>query len=115
MDKKNEKGFLTMIGPGSMVEGTIVVPHSIRIDGTFKGKIETAEAVTIGNKAQVEADIKAQSAVIGGTVTGNIFAEERVELEPQATLVGDLKTRDLVINEGAVFHGKCSMKEQQNG
>ncbi len=111
MEKKNEKGFLTMIGEGTAFEGTITVPHSLRIDGNFKGRIDTAEMLTIGKNARVEADIRSKSAIIGGRVTGNIVAEERVELEAEASLIGDLQTRDLVISEGAVFHGKCSMRE----
>ena len=111
MDKKTDKGFYTMIGEGAIFEGTIIIPHGIRIDGTFKGKIEAGEVLTIGNNGVVEADIKAKNIIIGGKVSGNIIADERVELETRASLVGDLRTRDLVINEGALFHGKCSMKE----
>jgi len=115
MEKKADKGFYTMLGPESEFEGKIRVPHSIRIDGVFKGRIETAGMLTIGTKGDVEAEIIAKSVIIGGKVRGNIFTEERVELETGSVLEGDLKTKDLVINEGAVFHGACSMKEQKNG
>jgi cytoskeletal protein CcmA (bactofilin family) len=116
MDKKTDKGCYTMVGEGAIFEGTIIVPHGIRIDGTFKGKIEAAEILTIGNNGIVEADIKAKNIIIGGKVSGNIFSDERVELEKRSSLIGDLRTRDLVINEGALFHGKCSMKEiEPNG
>jgi cytoskeletal protein CcmA (bactofilin family) len=114
MDKKQEKGFYTMIGEGAVFEGTIALPHGIRVDGTFKGKIEASEMLTIGNTGVVEADIKAKSIIIGGKVSGNIIATERVELESHASLIGDLQTKDLVINEGALFHGRCSMKETTN-
>jgi cytoskeletal protein CcmA (bactofilin family) len=115
MEKKVEKGFFTMIGEGTVFEGVITVPHSVRIDGTLRGKVETSEVLTIGKNGIVEADIIAKSAIIGGKVSGNVAVEERVELEANATLIGDLKTRDLVISEGAVFHGKCSMKDPQHG
>jgi cytoskeletal protein CcmA (bactofilin family) len=115
MDKKADKGFYTMLGQESVFEGAIRVPHSIRIDGVFKGKVETSAMLTIGNNGVVEADIIAKSAIIGGKVTGNVSVEERVELESCSSLVGDLRTRELVINEGAIFHGKCAMKDRQNG
>lgn len=115
MDKKTDKGFYTMLGPESAFEGTIHVSHSIRIDGIFKGKIETSGMITIGKNSRIEADIIAKSAIIGGKVIGTIAAEERVELESGSSFTGDLRTKDLVINEGAVFHGKCAMKENQNG
>lgn len=110
MDKGN-KGLYTIIGEGTIFEGTINVPHSIRIDGSFKGKIETTEVITVGNTGIVEADIIAKSAIIGGKVVGNLSVEDRVELEANSSLVGDLKTKDLIINEGAVFHGNCCMEK----
>ena len=109
MDKNSEKGFRTMIGEGATLEGTISVPHGMRIDGTFKGKIEVAEMLTIGNNGIIEAEIRAKSVIIGGSVKGNVFAEERIELESKASHQGDLQTRELVINQGAIFNGRCSM------
>jgi cytoskeletal protein CcmA (bactofilin family) len=100
-----------MIGEGAGFEGTVIVPHGIRIDGSFKGKIDASEMITIGNTGVVEADIKAKSIIIGGKVSGNIVGADRVELESKASFIGDLQTRDLVVNEGALFHGKCLMKE----
>jgi cytoskeletal protein CcmA (bactofilin family) len=110
MDKGN-KGLYTIIGPGTEFEGKINVPHSVRIDGSFKGKIETSEILTVGTTGNVEADIIAKSAIIAGKVTGNLSVEDRVELAANSSLHGDLKTRDLIINEGAVFHGNCSMEK----
>lgn len=113
MDKGSQKGLFTMIGEGAVFEGMISAPHSIRIDGTVKGKIDTSESLTLGATGVVEADIKAKSAIIGGKVTGNILVEERVELESKSTLIGDIKTRNLVINEGCIFHGTSSMHKEK--
>jgi cytoskeletal protein CcmA (bactofilin family) len=114
MEKSNERGLLTIIGAGTTLEGTIVVPHSVRIDGTLKGKLETSETLTVGSTGTIEADIIAKSAIIGGNVRGNLTVDDRVELEANSSLIGDLKTRDLIINEGATFHGNCSMDVGKN-
>jgi cytoskeletal protein CcmA (bactofilin family) len=114
MEKSNERGLLTIVGAGTILEGTLTVPHSVRIDGTLKGKLETSETLTVGSTGQIEADIIAKSAIIGGCVRGNLSVEDRVELEANASLIGDLKTKDLVINEGATFHGNCSMDLGKN-
>ncbi len=110
MGKGAGKGQFTMLGEGTVFEGTLVVPHDIRVEGAVKGKIETAESLTVGPSGVVEADVKAKSAIIGGKIIGNVIVDDRVELESNAMLMGDLTTRDLVINEGAVFHGNCSME-----
>jgi len=109
MDKGSGKTLLTMVGEGAVFEGVLNVPHSIRIDGTLKGKLETSETVTIGATGVVEADIAARNAIVGGLVIGNVTISERVELEAHASLTGDLKTKTLVINEGATFKGKSVM------
>ena len=109
--EKHAKGLLNIIGSGSLFEGTINVPHSIRIDGSFKGKLQTAESITIGDAGVVEAEIKAHSAFVFGKVVGNMYIEDRVELQASATVIGDLHVKELVINEGAVFHGNCSMQK----
>ncbi|MCL2688407.1 MAG: polymer-forming cytoskeletal protein [Chitinispirillia bacterium] len=111
---KHAKGLLNIIGPGSVFEGTIDVPHSIRIDGSFKGKLQTQESVTIGDSGVVEAEIKAQSAFIFGKVIGSMYIEDRVELQASATVIGDLHAKELVISEGAVFHGNCSMQKSSS-
>jgi cytoskeletal protein CcmA (bactofilin family) len=112
--EKGNKGLYTILGEGTTFEGSINVPHSVRIDGAFKGKIETSEIVTIGNNGVVEADIIAKSAIIGGKVIGNISVEDRIQLEENSSLIGDLKAKDLIIKEGAVFHGNCAMHNVNN-
>ena len=111
MSKESPKGLLSMIGPGTVIEGTVHAPHSIRIEGTLRGKLETAETVTIGATGVVEADVSARCASIAGRVVGNVIALDRVELEANASLKGDLRTRDLIINEGASFQGNCVMND----
>jgi cytoskeletal protein CcmA (bactofilin family) len=115
MEKNSPKGLYTMLGESSVFEGTLMVPHSLRIDGRVKGRIEAGEVITIGPNGIIEADIKAKSAIIGGKVTGNVFVEDRIELESKASITGDIRTRDLVINEGAVFLGNCSMNTGARG
>ena len=109
MEKSSAKGLYTMLGESTVFEGTITVPHSLRIDGIVKGKIETGEVLTVGPSGVIEADVKAKSAIIGGKVTGNVYVEDRIELESKASIIGDIRTRDLIINEGAVFQGNCTM------
>ena len=115
MDKNgNGKGLLNIIGSGSVFEGTINVPHSIRIDGAFRGKLQTAESLTVGEAGHIEAEIKAQNAFIFGKVTGNMYIDDRVELHVSAVVIGDIHAKELVINEGAVFHGNCSMQKAKD-
>lgn len=115
MEKGTRKDLLTMIGDGAVVEGTLSVPHAVRIEGTLKnGRLEAAETVTIGVTGVVEGDVHARNAIIGGKVIGNVHVEERIELESHATLNGDLQCKTLIINEGASFQGKSMMGQSSS-
>lgn len=105
----NGKGLHTVIGAGTVIEGTIKVSHDIRVDGHIKGKVFIDGDLIVGNSGVIEADIEVISTKLGGKVVGNLNARERIELEENASVTGDIRTKDLIINEGAVFQGNCSM------
>ena len=110
MDKGSRSDtLLTILQEGTVMEGTLNVPHAVRIDGTFKGKVETNSTFTVGPTGVIEADIRARNAQVGGKIIGNLIADERVELEATASLTGDLRCRTLVVCEGATFQGKSAM------
>ena len=101
----------TIIGKDSMIEGTIKVQGGVRIDGAVRGRISASESLAVGDSGMVEAELAVKSAVIGGKVFGNIFAQDKIELQAKAVVEGDVTTKNLVVEEGAVFHGRCNMKD----
>jgi cytoskeletal protein CcmA (bactofilin family) len=112
MPEKNgftSQGLHTVIGAGTLIEGTMKVEHDVRVDGTIKGKLLIAGDLIVGNTGVIEADVEVRSTKLGGKVIGNLNAREKIELEQNASVFGDIRTKDLVINEGAVFQGNCSM------
>jgi len=112
MEDYEKSGDLnTFIGKGSVVEGVVKVQSSLRIDGRLKGQISTTESMVIGQQGEIEGEAKVKNAVVGGKFKGKIFATGKVTLEAKSTFHGELKTSKLVIHEGAVFEGVCSMSE----
>jgi cytoskeletal protein CcmA (bactofilin family) len=65
--------------------------------------------LTIGERAEVRAKISGDVVVIRGKVEGNVVAKEKVELVAPARLFGDIDTPRLIITEGVVFDGDCTM------
>jgi len=106
------KGF-TFVNSGTVVTGELLVENDLSIEGSVKGTIRATGTVSIHAQGIVEGEIQAASVKIGGKVNGNVTATDRVLLETKAMLVGDLRTRELIIQEGAVFHGKCDMQPGQ--
>jgi len=94
---------------GSRVEGRLTFEGSVQIDGQVEGEIEAQDSVIIGETAVVNAQISAGTIIVKGKVTGDIVARKRVELRAPAKVIGNLTTPSVVIHEGVVFEGHCSM------
>jgi len=99
----------TLIGNGTVFEGTLTSKESICVEGTVKGKIVCEGNVIVGEKGKVEAEVFADTVLIGGEVDGNIVAKSKLEITTNGKLRGDIKTGSLIIAEGVLFEGKCQM------
>ncbi len=99
----------TIIGRGTLFEGTMKVENSVRIDGTFKGELSCSGALTISQAGEAYAHLEGKDIYINGIVRGTVRAE-KVRLDSQARFIGDIYASALAVSEGAVFHGSCSME-----
>ena len=99
----------TIIGSGTLFEGTMKVDNSVRVDGIFKGELSCSGALTISQSGEAYAQIEGVDIYINGTVRGTVRAE-KVRLDSQARFIGDVHTSSLSVSEGAVFHGNCVME-----
>ena len=97
------------LGEGTSFKGTLTFEGTVRIDGRLEGEIFTKDMLVVGEGAQVTAAIHAGVVVIGGTVHGNITAERKIEIHPTGRLYGNICTPSLVIEEGVIFEGSCTM------
>jgi len=91
------------------IKGTIKFQKELLIDGKVEGEINSDGALTVGENADIRAEVKTKSITIYGKVQGNITVSERCELKSQCTLQGDLKAARLIIEEGATFIGKSEV------
>ena len=113
--KKGKKAdsINTFLGFDTTIEGKIEFRGSIRINGKVKGKIcSNGGTVIVGEKAVVDAEIVVDKAIIMGEINGSINANNRIEIYPPGRVIGDIQTNVILIEAGAVFNGKCSMKNK---
>ncbi len=111
--RKAALAMTTIIGKGACVNGDFTAEASARIDGIVEGDVTISGDLIIGATGKVNGDIEVQSAVIGGEVNGDVSAEKKVELTATAKVLGDIFTKAIVIDEHAVFQGKCDMNQQK--
>ncbi|MBW2037736.1 MAG: polymer-forming cytoskeletal protein [Deltaproteobacteria bacterium] len=113
--KRSNKGIQTFLGEQTTLEGRLAFEGAVRLDGHFRGTIESKEGLMIvGEKGVINADISVHTATVSGEVSGNIHATNRIELHAPARVFGDLAAPVVVIDAGVLFQGNCTMKPDEN-
>lgn len=103
------------LGAGSKVNGRLLFEGPTTIEGEIDGEILVHGNVTIGESAVIKGKISATSALIRGKVTADVQADKKIEIQPPAVVVGDLFTQSLVIGDGAILEGHCTMRKEREG
>jgi cytoskeletal protein CcmA (bactofilin family) len=97
------------LGKGSRISGKLCFEGAALIEGNVQGEITAQDNLMIGESAVVDAQLSVDSIVIIGKVTGDIIARGRIEIRAPGKVCGNITTPSLVIHEGVVFEGQCSM------
>lgn len=84
-------------------------PVNLRINGKFEGTLDTKGVLTIGQKADIKANINGESISINGNVDGKIMASKLLKLSSSAVVNGDISVPRIEIQEGAVLNGQVRM------
>ncbi len=99
-------GFLDA---GSHMQGELRFDNTFRIDGRFNGTIISDGDLVVGDRGDFEGEIRVAQVFISGTVKGEIQAQRKVQIAPGGKVFADLETPSLIIEDGAIFEGRCSM------
>lgn len=99
---------------GTKISGKLHFEGRVRIDGNIDGEIDGKE-ITIGESAVATVQIRADSIVVCGKVKGEITATQRIEIRPTAKIIGNITAPKLVVQDGAIFEGQCSMGHESDG
>jgi cytoskeletal protein CcmA (bactofilin family) len=94
------------------IKGDLSFKGTFRLDGRFKGKVDSESILIIGDSGKVEADIKIGHIVINGEIKGNIHASEKVEVNSNGRVFGTIVTPKLVVEEGAYLEANCQTTDK---
>jgi cytoskeletal protein CcmA (bactofilin family) len=97
------------LGKGTRVTGKLAFDGPGRIEGHVEGDVSAQDSLVIGESAVVNAHINGATIIVHGKVTGDIVARARLELRAPCKVTGNISAPNLVIQEGAMLDGKCSM------
>ncbi len=100
-------GFLDA---GSHMTGELFFEDTFRIDGRFTGTVVSDGELIVGERGDVDGEIRVCRVYVSGTVRGALRASERVEITAAGKVLADVYTPSLTIDDGAFFEGRCSME-----
>ncbi len=103
MFRGDETSEVSVVGPGTRIEGTVVAAGSLRVEGEVKGKITAEREVMLSPQGRVEANIQAASIVAAGQVKGNLAAKGDVSLPADSRLDGNIRAHNVEV--GGVVMG----------
>jgi cytoskeletal protein CcmA (bactofilin family) len=106
---EEERRTATFIGHGADFDGALRLRESFRIDGEFRGSIESGSTVIVGEAAGIEADVRGRDVIVAGAVVGNVVATRQLTIRGSGRIHGDVETPSLVVERGAVFNGTTKM------
>ena len=103
----DERRVTAWIGTALIVQGKVISAQDLTIDGKVEGTIELGDhGLTIGQGAEIKADLVAKTISISGAVTGNVTATDRVDLRATGSVDGNIVAPRFAMAEGAVIKGK---------
>jgi len=109
MDMNNPNASRNVLSSDVEIKGNLKFTGELTFEGKLDGDIQTEGTLNLGDTAQVNGNISAQTVVVRGKVNGNINAKEKIEIKSKAELFGDIRSSKLVIEEGVTFVGKTEV------
>ena len=100
----------TLIGPGTRIEGNLIVTGGVHLEGFVKGNViagpEGTAVLSIGPQGIVEGIVEVPRVVVHGEVRGDIRARDKVELGAGARVSGNVSYGVIEMAAGAVIQGR---------
>ena len=108
--KRKDSSFVVTLGRETKFNGMLKFKETLRIQGQFKGTIDSGGDLIVDKDAVVEADhINVDSLTVYGDVTGDVYAVDKVDMMTGAKVHGDITAARLRLADGVLFEGQCSM------
>tara|TARA_B100000686_G_scaffold354889_1_gene467991 strand:- start:1357 stop:1917 length:561 start_codon:yes stop_codon:yes gene_type:complete len=107
--KFKDARFGYLLGKDEIPESPLRIKGLLQIEGKFKGEISGPETLIIGESANLDAQIRAETIICKGKLKGKAKASAKIEITETGRVLANVSTPSLEIAEGGVFKGKCHM------
>lgn len=106
--QRDLNGFLDR---GSRMDGELHFEASFRVDGVLEGTVRSRGQLVVGEQGEVDGEVVVAQVLVSGEVRGSIEASEQIHIAPGGRVLADISTPSLMIEDGAVFEGRCTMTQ----
>lgn len=101
--------FDTILPEDIDFSGSLRFEKPFLIRGKVSGDINATGLLVIDESAVVNANISALRVIIRGQVKGDVTAAEKVEVTVTGKLAGNINAREISMEAGCLFNGRCTM------
>ena len=99
----------TIVGSNVKLTGTLKDINDIIIHGKVEGEVISEKNVVITENASVKGPVSADQITVSGLINGSVTSHSKLELMPGGNINGSIISKDLIIQSGSIFNGKCIM------
>jgi cytoskeletal protein CcmA (bactofilin family) len=115
MERAGDQDEISVVGPGTRIEGKVIAAGSLRVEGEVKGAITAKGDVSLSPQGRVQANIKARNITLAGQVTGDLNADADVSLPPDSRLDGNIGALNVAVGGVVVGNIKAQGKVELGG
>jgi cytoskeletal protein CcmA (bactofilin family) len=107
---KRNNSSVVILGKETKFHGMLKFKETLRIQGHFKGTIESGGELIVDKDAVVDVDhLNVDSLTVYGDVKGDVRAVDKVDMMAGAKVRGDIIAARLRLADCFLFEGQCSM------
>ena len=98
------------LGPTALISGNVRAVMC-KVEGLIEGKLECSQEIELSQSGRLNADaVAGKKITVAGHVRGSVSTGGILRLVASGRVEGNIYAKQLVIEEGAVFNGSCSMR-----
>jgi len=108
----NDREIRAFLEEGCEFDGKLNFSGVVRLNGRFRGDIDSEDTLIIGETALIEGNVRVGFAIIGGRVIGDITTKHCTEILATGFIEGSVTSPSLISHEGAQMLGQMNIQRE---
>jgi cytoskeletal protein CcmA (bactofilin family) len=108
----NDREIRAVLEHGCEFEGNLNFSGVVRLNGQFRGDIDSDDTLIVGETAIIEGCIRVGVAIVGGRIYGDVTTKHCTEVLATGLIEGSITSPTLISHEGAQILGSLNVKHE---